>query len=109
MITKAESKSSLFDVSRIDEKTLSAIRDNSTANANVGHPPVYKKDQLFYEALLLSFIFYSLPAGQMAFNIYDQQSTSGNQDTCYYNDLCRRSLGSSNFSVFNHVFREGIS
>ena len=92
-----------FDVSRIDEKTKSEIRDTPPAK----HVNVYKKDKLFYEALLLSFIFYVLPAGQMAYNFYDQQKTSGNQDTCYYNDLCRRSLGSLNFSVFNHVFREG--
>ena len=51
-------------------------------------------------------IFYSVPVIQMVFRFSYEEKSSGNQDICFYNDLCRRSLGS--LSDFNHLFREGF-
>ena len=63
---------------------------------------VYKKSRLYLGALCLMSIFYSLPTIQMVFRLSHQQVMSGNHDICYYNNLCRRSLGS--LSDFNHIF-----
>ena len=101
-----------FNVSRIDEETMSEIRDNSNANENVVElkkEALYKKSHLYHEALWMISIFYALPSVQMAFKYIDQQKISGDQDICYYNDLCRRSLGSLSYLDFNHLFREGFT
>ena len=66
----------------------------------------YKKSRLYIGALGLMSIFYLLPTIQMVFRFTYQQEESGNNDICYYNDLCRRNLGS--LSDFNHLFREGL-
>ena len=66
----------------------------------------YKKSRLYIGALGLMSIFYLLPTIQMVFRFTYQQEESGNNDICYYNDLCRRNLGS--LSDFNHLFREGF-
>ena len=63
---------------------------------------VYKKSRLYLAAVLLMSIFYSLPTIQMVFRLSYEQEISGSQDICYYNELCRRSLGS--LSDFNHIF-----
>ena len=63
---------------------------------------VYKKSHLYIGALLLMSIFYSLPTIQMVLRFSQQEEISGNHDICYYNELCRRSLGS--LSDFNHIF-----
>ena len=47
-------------------------------------------------------IFYSLPTIQMVFRLSHEQEMSGSQDICYYNELCKRSLGS--LTDFNHIF-----
>ena len=101
----------MFNVSRIDEKTMSEIRDNSNGvncSVELQKEDVYKKSQLYYEAVCIIGIFYALPAVQMALKYIDEQKTSGNQDICYYNDLCRRGLGSLSDFDFNHLFREGF-
>ena len=63
---------------------------------------VYKKSRLYLGILWLISIFYSLPTIQMVFRFSQQQEISENHDICYYNELCRRSLGS--LSDFNHIF-----
>ncbi|XP_023340557.1 SID1 transmembrane family member 1 [Eurytemora carolleeae] len=63
---------------------------------------VYQKSNLYLGILLLISIFYSLPVLQMVFAFSHSQRITGNQDICYYNDLCRRPLGV--IRDFNHVF-----
>ena len=63
---------------------------------------VYKKSRLYLGALWLVSIFYSLPTIQMVFRLSHEQEMSGSQDICYYNELCKRSLGS--LTDFNHLF-----
>ena len=75
-----------------------ALKDKTKSKA------AYKKSQLYLGSLWLMSIFYSLPTIQMVFRLSHQQEISGNHDICYYNELCRRSLGS--LSDFNHMFRE---
>jgi len=63
---------------------------------------VYQKSQLYLGLLFIISIFYSLPVLQMVFRFSAEQSFTGNQDICYYNDLCRKPLGL--VRDFNHVF-----
>jgi len=63
---------------------------------------VYQKSQLYLGVLFLVSIYYSLPVLQMVFRFSAEQRMTGNQDICYYNDLCRKPLG--NVRDFNHVF-----
>ena len=59
----------MFNASRIDEKTMSEIRDNVNGlncSVELQKEAVYKKSQLYYEAVCLIGIFYALPAVQMA-------------------------------------------
>merc|ERR1719150_288737 len=63
---------------------------------------VYQKSQLYLGLLFIISIFYSLPVLQMVFRFSHEQSLTGNQDICYYNDLCRKPLGL--VRDFNHVF-----
>ena len=67
---------------------------------------VYQKSQLYLGVLFLISMFYSLPVLQMVFSFSYEQGATGNQDICYYNDLCRKPLGL--IRDFNHVFREGF-
>ena len=67
----------------------------------------YKKSSLFFGIVFLLSIFYSVPVIQMVFRFSYEEKSTGNQDICYFNDLCRRSLGSIN--DFNHIFRERIN
>ena len=62
---------------------------------------VYKRSKLFLGILFLVSIIYSLPTLQMVFAFSDKQGESGNQDICYFNDLCRKPLG--RVRDFNHV------
>ena len=63
---------------------------------------VYQKSQLYLGILFLISMFYSLPVLQMVFSFSYEQGVTGNQDICYYNDLCRKPLGL--VRDFNHVF-----
>jgi len=63
---------------------------------------VYQKSQLYLGVLFLVSIYYSLPVLQMVFRFSHEQRLTGNQDICYYNDLCRKPLGY--VRDFNHVF-----
>ena len=63
---------------------------------------VYQKSQLYLGVLFLVSMFYSLPVLQMVFSFSYEQGITGNQDICYYNDLCRKPLGL--VRDFNHVF-----
>jgi len=63
---------------------------------------VYQKSELFLGILLLISMFYSLPVLQMVFAFSHSQRVTGNQDICFYNDLCRRPLHL--IRDFNHVF-----
>lgn len=63
---------------------------------------VYQKSQLYLGVIFLISIFYSLPVLQMVFRFSSEQRFTGNQDICYYNDLCRKPLGY--IRDFNHVF-----
>eukprot|EP00092_Neocalanus_flemingeri_P009052 GFUD01009743.1.p1 GENE.GFUD01009743.1~~GFUD01009743.1.p1 ORF type:complete len:730 (+),score=141.45 GFUD01009743.1:101-2290(+) len=63
---------------------------------------VYQKSQLYLGVLFLVSIYYSLPVLQMVFRFSAEQRMTGNQDICYYNDLCRKPLG--HVRDFNHVF-----
>jgi len=63
---------------------------------------VYQKSQLYLGVLFLVSIYYSLPVLQMVFRFSAEQRLTGNQDICYYNDLCRKPLG--HVRDFNHVF-----
>lgn len=63
---------------------------------------VYQKSQLYLGVLFLISLFYSLPVLQMVFSFSYEQGVTGNQDICYYNDLCRKPLGL--VRDFNHVF-----
>jgi len=63
---------------------------------------VYQKSQLYLGVLFVVSIYYSLPVLQMVFRFSAEQSFTGNQDICYYNDLCRKPLG--HVRDFNHVF-----
>ena len=63
---------------------------------------VYQKSQLYLGVLFLISMFYSLPVLQMVFSFSYEQGVTGNQDICYYNDLCRKPLGL--VRDFNHVF-----
>ena len=63
---------------------------------------VYQKSQLYLGILFLVSLFYSLPTLQMVFAFSWEQGLTGNQDICYYNDLCRKPLGL--VRDFNHVF-----
>ena len=62
---------------------------------------VYQKSQLYLGILFLVSQFYALPTLQMVFAFSDKQRGSGNQDICYYNDLCRKPFGQ--VRDFNHV------
>ena len=63
---------------------------------------MYQKSQLYLGVLFLVSLFYSLPVLQMVFSFSYEQGITGNQDICYYNDLCRKPLGL--VRDFNHVF-----
>ena len=63
---------------------------------------VYQKSQLYLGILFLVSLFYALPVLQMVFAFSYEQGVTGNQDICYYNDLCRKPLGL--VRDFNHVF-----
>lgn len=63
---------------------------------------VYQKSQLYLGVLFIVSIYYSLPVLQMVFRFSAEQRLTGNQDICYYNDLCRKPLGY--VRDFNHVF-----
>merc|ERR1719228_1999760 len=63
---------------------------------------VYQKSQLYLGILFIVSIYYSLPVLQMVFGFSAEQRLTGNQDICYYNDLCRKPLG--HVRDFNHVF-----
>jgi len=84
-------------------KKLLCVADLST---KLGDPTrtksVYQKSQLYLGVLFLISIYYSLPVLQMVFRFSAEQSLTGNQDICYYNDLCRKPLGP--IRDFNHVF-----
>ena len=47
-------------------------------------------------------ISYAIPALQLVLKYQDETEETGNQDICYYNDLCRKPLGL--VRDFNHVF-----
>jgi len=63
---------------------------------------IYQKSQLYLGVSLLVSLFYAIPVLQMVYVFSHNQSVTGNQDICYYNDLCRRPLGA--IRDFNHVF-----
>lgn len=83
------------------EDTSRKLNDNPESKA------AYKKSSLFFGIVFLLSIFYSVPVIQMVFRFSYEEKSTGNQDICYFNNLCRRSLGSIN--DFNHLFRERIN
>ena len=66
---------------------------------------MYKKSRLYLGTIGLMSIFYSLPVIQMVFRFSYQEKISGNEDICFYNDLCKKPLGV--ITDFNHIFRKG--
>ena len=84
-------------------KTYLFVSDLSTKlNDPTKTKSVYQKSQLYLGVLFLISLFYSLPVLQMVFSFSYEQGITGNQDICYYNDLCRKPLGL--VRDFNHVF-----
>ena len=84
-------------------KTYLFVSDLSTKlNDPTKTKSVYQKSQLYLGVLFLVSLFYSLPVLQMVFSFSYEQGITGNQDICYYNDLCRKPLGL--VRDFNHVF-----
>ena len=84
-------------------KTYLFVSDLSTKlNDPTKTKSVYQKSQLYLGVLFLVSLFYSLPVLQMVFSFSYEQGVTGNQDICYYNDLCRKPLGL--VRDFNHVF-----
>ena len=84
-------------------KTYLFVSDLSTKlNDPTKTKSVYQKSQLYLGVLFLVSLFYSLPVLQMVFSFSYEQGATGNQDICYYNDLCRKPLGL--VRDFNHVF-----
>ena len=84
-------------------KTYLFVSDLSTKlNDPTKTKSVYQKSQLYLGVLFLVSLFYSLPVLQMVFSFSYEQGVTGNQDICYYNDLCRKPLGL--IRDFNHVF-----
>ena len=63
-----------------------------------------KFNSYFYFILVL-FIFYGMPAIQIAFDQLDQLTTSRNQDLCYYNFRCERRVDS--IRAFNNILSNG--
>ena len=60
------------------------------------------KSDLYYWIMLLSGVFYVLPAMQLMFGLQEIFKQTGNQDICYYNFLCRRT--SEYFEDYGHIF-----
>ena len=63
-----------------------------------------KYNSYFYFILVL-FVFYGMPALQIAFDLLDQLVTTRNQDLCYYNFRCERQL--SSIRAFNNLLSNG--
>ena len=63
-----------------------------------------KFNSYFYFILVL-FIFYGIPAVQIAFDQLDQLASSRNQDLCYYNFRCERRVNS--IRAFNNLLSNG--
>ena len=87
-ITKTKTKT----VSSISTKLFDKTKSKS----------MYKKSRLYLGILWLMSIFYSLPVIQMVFRFSHQQRISGNQDICFYNDLCKKPF--RKVDDFNHIF-----
>ena len=105
---------SIEDIKEFDVLSPDEIRQRRTASClfvsdlstKLNDPTktksVYQKSQLYLGVLFLISMFYSLPVLQMVFSFSYEQGATGNQDICYYNDLCRKPLGL--IRDFNHVF-----
>ena len=100
---EVDGKTTTEEARRKRMKTYLFVSDLSTKlNDPTKTKSVYQKSQLYLGVLFLISLFYSLPVLQMVFSFSYEQGISGNQDICYYNDLCRKPLGL--VRDFNHVF-----
>ena len=63
---------------------------------------MYDKSDLHWMVLIIVSVYYSLPTIQMVLNSNNEYEETGNQDICYYNQLCQKPLGE--MRVFNHLF-----
>ena len=63
-----------------------------------------KYNSYFYFILVL-FVFYGMPALQIAFDQLDQLISTRNQDLCYYNFRCERRV--SSIRAFNNLLSNG--
>lgn len=102
-VMQCEDQVDLNDKIRLRLKTDIRVTDLSM---KLGDPSrtksIYQKSELYLGILLLVSIYYSLPVLQMVFSFSHAQRVTGDQDICYYNDLCRRPL--SLVRDFNHLF-----
>ena len=63
---------------------------------------LHMKSDMYYWIMILSGIFYVLPAMQLMLAAQRISGQTGSQDVCFYNFLCRRT--SSHFEDYGHVF-----
>ena len=63
---------------------------------------LYIKSDMYYWIMILSGIFYVLPALQLMLAAQRISGQTGSQDLCYYNFLCRRT--SQYFQDYGHVY-----
>ena len=70
------------------------------------HPSqLRKKYDSYFHFILVLFVFYGMPALQIAFDQLDQLVTTRNQDLCYYNFRCERRI--SSIRAFNNILSNG--
>ena len=63
---------------------------------------MYEKSDLHWVILIIISVYYSLPTIQMVLDSNNEYDDTGNQDLCFYNNLCQKPLGK--IRDFNHLF-----
>merc|ERR1711892_642451 len=63
---------------------------------------IYRKDKFYVIQLIIVSLIYSLLVFQIAFQEAEKQKDSGNNNMCYFNNLCQKQFGP--FLNFNQIF-----
>ena len=63
---------------------------------------LYLKNEMYFWTIVLSGLFYTIPAIQLMIGAQSIARQTGSLDTCYYNFLCRQST--DHFQDYGHVF-----